>query len=180
MDSPLPPEQPTFLAWLARNPTDIPHPIALSRALLGSLLAGLVSVTVARRARRAAPTAALVRETLGAVLVGGTAGPLCVTAATYHLDRALLRRDALLGYSGVMRELFHAGELSFLTALGAGLGRSVAGPVGGVVVGTIGTGAIGAAVYTARGLGPGLGAEAGLLSGLVGSLLARVVVRSLP
>jgi hypothetical protein len=96
---------------------------------------------------------------------------------TYQLDRSLLGRDELLGYSGVMRELFHAGELSFLTALGAGLGRSAASRAGGVVVGTIGTGAIGAAVYGVRGLGPGLGAEAGLLSGLVGSLLARVVVQ---
>jgi hypothetical protein len=117
-------------------------------------------------------------------MVGAAAGPLCVTALTYHLDRALLRRDELLGYSGVMRELFHAGVseagaqrlLSFLTALGAGLGRSAASRAGGVVVGTIGTGAIGAAVYVARGLGPGLGAGAGLLSGLVGSLLARAAM----
>jgi hypothetical protein len=108
------------------------------------------------------------------------AGPLFVTLATYELDRSLEWRDDLLGYSGVMRELFHAGELSLLGALGAGVAQASGGGARGLLLGPIGTSALGALLYGARRLGPGVGAGAGLLSGVAGGLLVAALGRSTP
>lgn len=173
MTLPLPGE-PAFLEWLARNPTGIRRSTALGRALVGTGLAGLLSAAVLRRTRPSA-SGVPIGETLGAAALGGVAAPLVVTAATYYLDRSVLWQEGLLGYSGVMRELLHAGELSFLGALGAGLARSVTGRGRGAAVSTLGTGVTGALLYAARGFGPGLGFGAGLLSGLVGGLLGLAV-----
>lgn len=71
------------------------------------------------------------------------------------------------------RELLHAGELSFLGALGAGLSQAAATPGRGLLAASLGTALIGATLYGVRGFGPGLGAGAGLLSGLVGGLIGR-------
>jgi hypothetical protein len=168
------PGEPAFLEWLAHNPTGIRRSAALGRAVVGTGLAGLLSAAALRRTCPSAP-AARIGELVGAVVVGGVAAPLVVTAATYYLDRSLLRQEELLGYSGVMRELLHAGELSFLGALGAGLAQSVEGGGRGTAVSTLGTGVTGALLYAVRGFGPGLGAGAGLLSGLVGGLLSLAV-----
>lgn len=166
---PAPPDsgEPPFAEWLARNPTGIPRASGAARALLGTLLAGLLSLAVARRLRPSAPLAGLLARSLAAAAVGGALSPVGVAALTYYLDRRLPRRDELLGYSGVMRELLHAGELSALGALGAGLGHS-AGAAGGIA----GTAVVGGLLYGLRGFGPGLGVGAGLLSGLFGALLA--------
>jgi hypothetical protein len=48
--------------------------------------------------------------------------PLGVLLCAHFLDRALPGDDHLVGYSGLIRMLVHAGELSFLGALGGGLG----------------------------------------------------------
>jgi len=163
---------PEFVAWLARNTTGVSRASGAARALMGTLFAGLLSTAVARRLRPSAPFAALLAETMPAAAVGGAVSPLGVAALTYYLDRRVPRSDELLGYSGVMRELLHAGELSALGALGAGLGRGVGGGARGALLSVVGTAVVGGLLYAARGLGPGLGAGAGLLSGLFGGLLA--------
>lgn len=167
------PGEPTFMVWLARNPTGIPRASGAARAVLGTLLTGLVSVVVGRHLRPEVPLATLLVEHLAASAIGGMLSPLGVTALTYYLDRQLPRRDTLLGYSGVMRELLHAGELSALGALGAGLARS-ADRAPGTVASVVGTGALSGLLYGLRGFGPGLGVGAGLLSGLFGALLVAV------
>lgn len=159
--------EPSFPRWLARNPTGIPCSEALRRALAGTALAGLCSLAIARARRPALPPAFAAR-TLGVAALGGALTPFCVTATTYALDRTLLRGDELLGFSGVMRELLHAGELSVLGALGAGLAHSAATRGQGVLLSTGGTALVGTTLYAVRGFGPGLGVGAGLLSGLFG------------
>jgi hypothetical protein len=173
----LPPEfpEPPVLQWLVRNPTGIPRRTALLRALAGTTLAGLLSFALARWRRPSVGATTLAAETFGATALGGAVTPFAVTLTTYALDRGLPGRDELLGYSGVMRELLHAGELSFLGALGAGLSRSTRTTGGGLMLGAFGTGLLGALLYAVRGLGPGLGAGAGLLSGVIGGALGRLL-----
>ena len=60
----LPPSlpEPSLLQWLASNPTGIPRRTALLRAAVGTALAALLSLLLARRGRPAASAGALVTE----------------------------------------------------------------------------------------------------------------------
>lgn len=170
--------QPSFLTWLAHNQTGIAPRVALGRTLAGMVLGGLVSLVVTRLRSRTRTDARML-PMLGGVIGGSVLGPLAVVFITYKMDRRWFAGDSLLGFSGVMRELFHAGELSALGALGGGLGSSSSGFAQGLLTGAIGTSVLGGVLYYLRGFGAGVGIGAGLLSGAVSGTLGAIAARLL-
>jgi hypothetical protein len=112
----------------------------------------------------------------------GAVGIICMTpsAPPSHNTRgatawAARWSDPLLGYSGLVRMLFHAGELSFLGALGGGIGGGVAGTLGGLATGALAGGVIGAVLYRVRGLGTVLGLTVGVVAGAIGGSIGGTV-----
>lgn len=170
--------QPSFFTWLAHNPTGVAPRVALGRTLAGMLLGGLVSLATTRlRPRTSTPVRML--PMIGGVIGGSVFGPLAVVFITYRLDRRWFTGDSLLGFSGVMRELFHAGELSALGALGGGLGASSGGFSRGLLTGAVGTSFLGGVLYRFREFGTGVGIGAGLLSGAVSGAVGGIAARFL-
>jgi hypothetical protein len=129
-----------FLAWLAQNPTGIPQRQALLRAVLGAA-SGLLSGSVTSWLFGLWSIRPLWAIGLGigsGILSGATLGALGVVLVAYAIDRWVLASEHLIGYSGVIRMLLHAGELSGLGALAGGIGGGAGGLVAGVLVGLFG------------------------------------------
>src|SRR5215208_4893265 len=117
MNGKFPPSQQVgsaFLAWLAQNPTGIPQRQALWRAALGGVL-GLLGGIVTSGLLGLWPVrqlSALGLSIVSGVVSGASLGALGVVLLAYVIDRWLLASEDLIGYSGVIRMLLHAGELS--------------------------------------------------------------------
>jgi hypothetical protein len=111
------------------------------------------------------------------VLGGSTLGALGAVLVARLLDWAARWRDPLLGYSGLVRMLLHAGELSLLGAVGGGIGGGVGGVARGLLGGMIAGGMLGALLYRVRGLGTMLGLTVGLIAGAIGGLLGGAIGR---
>jgi hypothetical protein len=83
----------------------------------------------------------------------------------------------LLGFSGVVRMLLHAGELSLLGALGGGVGGGIGGVFVGLVSGTLAGGLLGGLLYRVRGLGTALGLTMGVIAGGIGGAIGGLIGR---
>jgi hypothetical protein len=168
---------PAFVAWLSHNPTGIPRRQALWRAAFGVLL-GLLSgwlVSEVVGFGQARPVGALSLGIASGVICGASIGALGVVVLARAVDRFVLTDDSLIGYSGVIRMLLHAGELSALGALSGGLGGGAAGMLAGLGIGAIGGGILGGLIYQVRGLGPALGLTVGLVTGAIGGAVGGAV-----
>ena len=168
---------PTFVAWLRKNPTGIPRRHAVRVAATGVIL-GLLGGVVA--SVLAGTWAMLSRWSLslgiaGGVLGGATLGALAVVLLARLLDTRLWPSDSSIGYSGVMRMLLHAGELSFLGAISGGIGGGVGGFLAGMVGGGLIGGSLGALLYRVRGLGIALGTPVGVVTGAVGGAVGGIL-----
>lgn len=168
-------------AWLPANPSGVPRRQALLRALIGvGLGIGIGSILWALNARD--PTGLTGTSGLHLVLSsisGAIAGPLGVVVVARLLDRTIRAEDQLIGYSGLIRMLLHAGELSFLGALAGGVGGG-AGQIGtGLGYAMFITGLVGGVRYRLWGLGLILGLTLGLIigaiSGAVGSSILLLI-----
>jgi hypothetical protein len=113
----------------------------------------------------------------GGVLGGMTFGALGPVLVARVLDWAAHWSDPLLGYSGLVRMLLHAGELSFLGALGGGLGGGAGGTLAGLATGAVAGGLIGAVLYRVRGLGTSLGLSVGIIAGAIGGSIGGAIAR---
>ena len=154
--------RPSLITWLATNTSGVPRAQAWRIVALGLMLGlvlGLLGGLLAGR-----PFAVGVFGVVGGVLGGATLGALGAVLAARLLDWAAHWSDPLLGYSGLVRMLLHAGELSLLGALGGGIGGSVGEAVGGLVTGALAGGLLGGLLYRVRGLGTILGFTSGLRS----------------
>jgi hypothetical protein len=106
---------------------------------------------------------------LRAGVIGGTTiGALGAVLVARLIDRAARWSDPLLGYSGILRMLLHAGELSFLGALRGGIGGGIGGVIGGLLSGALAGSLLGGLLYRVRGLGTALGLTVGLLASAIG------------
>jgi hypothetical protein len=112
---------------------------------------------------------------LASSISGAIFAPLGVVVVARLLDRAVLTKDSLIGYSGLILMLLHAGELSFLGALAGGIGAGVGTPLQGLLGGAVLTGLVGAAVYRVRGLGLLLGLTIGIITGAIGGAIGGAV-----
>jgi hypothetical protein len=131
---------------------------------------GLLAALLAGR-----PLPAQAFGVLAGDLGGATLGALGVVLAARLLDWAARWSDPLLGFSGVVRMLLHAGELSLLGALGGGIGGGISGAFGGLVSGALAGGVIGGVLYRLRGLGTTLGLTVGLIAGAIGGLIGEMI-----
>jgi hypothetical protein len=166
---------PSFLAWLTYNASGIPRRHALRVVASGVVLGVLVGV-VAGGLARAWQTTTLGSLVLGAgsgAIGGATVGALAVVLAAGLLDWALPSSDRLVGYSGLVRMLLQAGELSFLGGIGGGIG----GASGGVLIGALMGSLIGSLLYRVRGLGTLLGLVIGALMGALGGAIGGAIGR---
>ena len=167
-----------FLAWLVHNPTGIPPRQALWRVAFGSVLgllgglatSGLVGLWSVRSLW------ALGLGVLSGVVSGATLGALGVLVLAYTIDRRVLAGEQLIGYSGVIRMLLHAGELSGLGALAGGIGGGAGGIVAGLLTGVVGGGLVGGLIYRLRGLGGFLGLTVGMVTGAIGGAIGGAVM----
>jgi hypothetical protein len=169
--------QPTFVAWLTHNPTGIPRREALGRVIFGillSLLGGwLVSQVVGFGHTR--PLWATSLGIVSGAISGASIGALGVVLLARAMDRFVLTSDSLIGYSGVIRMLLHAGELSALGALSGGIGGGAASMLAGLAFGAIGGSILGGLIYQLRGLGVILGITVGLVAGAIGGVLGGAI-----
>jgi hypothetical protein len=176
--SPVPKPVPlAFLAWLAQNPTGIPQRQALLRAVLGAV-SGLLSGSATSWLFGLWSIQPLWAIGLGigsGILSGATLGALGMVLLAYAIDRWVLASEHLIGYSGVIRMLLHAGELSSLGALTGGIGGGTGGLVAGVLVGLFGGSLAGGLIYRVRGLGWFLGLTVGLVTGAIGGAIGGAV-----
>jgi hypothetical protein len=108
---------------------------------------------------------------IGRVMGGTTLVALGAALAARGMDRLAPWSDPLLGYAGRMRMLLHAGEFSFLSALGGGVGGGVGGAFGGLISGELASSLIGTGLYRVRGLGAVLGLTSGLIAGAIGGMI---------
>ena len=108
-------------------------------------------------------------------LSGAILAPLGVLLFAHFLDRALPGDDHLVGYSGLIRMLVHAGELSFLGALGGGLGVGMGSILAGLLWGGLVNGVLGAVLYRVRGLGIVLGLTIGMLTGALSGAMGGMI-----
>jgi hypothetical protein len=171
--------RPAFAAWLRHNPTGLPRRHALRVAAIGvgqGLLGGLGAGILAGSWHTTSPWLLGLGIACGS-LTGATLGPLAVVLLARLLDRVFRAADSLIGYSGVLRMLLHAGELSFLGALAGGIGGGIGGLLAGMAGGALAGSGIGAILYRARGLGGSLGVMIGALSGGIGGAIGGVVTR---
>jgi hypothetical protein len=168
---------PTFVAWLAHNPTGIPRRQALGRAAFGVLLGLLGGWLVGEVVGfgQARPLWALSLGIAGGAIGGATIGALGVVLLARAMDRFVLGGDSLIGYSGAIRMLLHAGELSALGALSGGIGGGAAGMFAGLGIGALGGGALGGIIYQIRGLGTALGITVGVVAGAIGGALGGAI-----
>jgi len=159
---------------LAYNPSGVPRRQALLRALAGLALGVLGGTLTGRRH----PGGMHVRGAVGGACAGATAGAIGVMQLSTVMDRQLRAEDRLIGYSGAMRMLLHAGELSLLGAIGGGIGGSAGGLRAGMLRGALAGGLSGALLYQLRGLGTPLGLTAGTFSGAIGGAIGGWLDRS--
>ena len=169
--------EPSFVAWLAHNPTGIPRRQALSRVAFGMVLGLLVGWLVSELLGfgRGRPLWALGLGITSWVICGATIGALGVVVLARAMDRFVLSDDPLVGYSGVIRMLLHAGELSALGALSGGIGGGAVGLFAGLGIGAIGGAVSGGLIYQVRGLGVVLGLTTGIVMGAIGGALGSVI-----
>src|SRR6187399_330735 len=142
--------RPSLIMWLATNTSGVPRAQARRVVALGLILGLLLGSLASLLAGMAIETR--IFGIVGGVLGGATLGALGAVLAARLLDWAARWSDPLLGFSGVMRMLLHAGELSLLGALGGGIGGGVGGTFGGLVSGALAGGLIGGLLYRVRGL----------------------------
>lgn len=168
---------PTFVAWLRKNPTGIPRRHAVRVAAAGAILGllGGVVASVLDGTWHMLSRWALGLSIAGGVLGGATLGAVAVVLLARLLDTRLWPGDSSIGYSGVIRMLLHAGELSFLGGISGGIGGGLGGFLAGMIGGGLIGGAIGAILYRVRGLGPGLGMPVGVVTGAVGGAVGAIL-----
>jgi hypothetical protein len=169
--------EPSFVAWFAHNPTGIPRQQALSRVAFGVIL-GLFSgwlVSELLGFGRGRPVWALGLGIASGVICGATIGALGVVVLARAVDRFVMTSDPLVGYSGVIRMLLHAGELSALGALSGGIGGGAVGLFAGLGIGAIGGAVSGGLIYQVRGLGVVLGLTTGIVMGAIGGALGSAI-----
>jgi hypothetical protein len=147
--------------------------ITVGVGIVVGLLSGVLLRAIGDHAWRGLWTTML--PVLAAVLAGATLGAGGVLLLTQLLDRWRPWGDPLLGFSGMMRLLWHAGELSLLGAVSAGIGSGVGGLLGSTIGGAAAGLVLGGAVYRLRGLGTALGAEAGAVAGAIGGFLGALL-----
>jgi hypothetical protein len=111
------------------------------------------------------------------VIIGASLGAAVVVMLAYAIDRLVLKDVELIGYSGVIRMLLHAGELSALGALSGGIGGAANGVFAGLALGALGGSLLGGAIYQLRGLGMALGLEIGLITGAIGGAFGAALGR---
>ena len=171
--------RPAFAAWLLHNPTGLPRRHALRVAAIGiglGLLGGLAAGILAGSWHTTSPWLLGLGIGCGS-LTGATLGPLAVVLLARLLDRAFRATDSLIGYSGVLRMLLHAGELSFLGALAGGIGGGIGGLLAGMIGGALAGIAAGGIIYRMRGMGGSLGVIIGAISGGIGGAIGGLVTR---
>jgi hypothetical protein len=170
---------PRFIAWFTSNPSGIPRRHALGVALMGVALGGAGGL-LASTLFAGGHTPSLWPLRPGLVLAsvsGAVLAPLGVVLVAHVLDRTVPGDDSLVGYSGLTWMLLHAGELSFLGALGGGIGAGVGSTLAGLVCAVLVNGSIGALWYRVRGLGAGLGLTLGVLTGALSGAIGGMVGR---
>jgi hypothetical protein len=168
-----PSAHPSLLAWLATNTSGVPRAQARRVVAFGLILGLLLGLLASLLVGRAFETR--IFGIASGVLGGATLGALGAVLAARLLDWAVRWSDPLLGYSGLVRMLLHAGELSLLGALGGGIGGGVGGVFGGLVSGALTASLIGAGLYRLRGLGMVLGFTSGLIAGAIGGLIGGAI-----
>ena len=168
-----------FTMWFAYNPSGVPRRQAIRIALAGvglGVVGGLFAYEVAGRG----DTESLWRHGLSMVaasMSGAIIAPLGVLLLARLLDRVISGDDHLIGYSGLMRMLLHAGELSFLGALGSGIGAGVGGVRMGLLSGMLVAALLGAVLYRGRGLGLVVGLTVGVLTGAISGAIGGMIGR---
>lgn len=166
-----------FMARLARNPSGVPRLLAVRLALIGVGL-GITTALIAHTLTDRQPATSLDRLILAALpasLSGAILGPLGLLLLARALDRTVRAEDHLVGYSGIIRMLLHAGELSFLGALGGGISGGSAGVTTGLLAAMLVCSLVAAVLYRLRGLGSGLGLTVGVLMGAISGLIGGVI-----
>ncbi len=158
-----------FRAWLASNPSGVPRRHAFRRALIGVGL-GITSglLMSAFGAARTIPAHVPWLELVLGSIAGAVFGPLGVFLVSRLLDLSVPGDDHLVGYSGLIRMLLHAGELSFLGALAGGIGGGVGATISGLASGALVTSLVAGLLYRVRGLGMVLGIILGVIIGAIG------------
>jgi hypothetical protein len=164
-------DRPSFLTWLATNTSGVPRAQA-RRAVVYGLLLGLLLGLLAG-ALVGTPMWARTLGVVGGMLGGATLGALGAVLVARLLDWAARWSDPLLGYSGLVRMLLHAGELSLLGAVGGGIGGGIGGVTSGLVSGAIAGGLVGGVFYRLRRLGTVLGMSVGLIVARLGAALVE-------
>jgi hypothetical protein len=168
-----------FTTWLAYNPSGIPRRHAVRVALLGVGL-GILGGLLVYRLAGGGPVRSVWALRLSIVsgsLSGAILTPLGVLLGAHLLDRAVPGDDHLVGYSGVVRMLLHAGELSFLGVLGGGIGVGSGGILAGILWSGLATSVLGAVLYRVRGFGLGLGLAMGVLTGALSGAIGGTIGR---
>jgi len=113
-------DRPSLITWLATNTSGVPRAQARRVVALGLMLGLFLGLLTSMLA--GGPFTARAFGVVG----GATLGALGAVLAARLLDWAAHWSDPLLGFSGVVRMLLHAGELSVLGALGGGIGAASA------------------------------------------------------
>ena len=123
----------------------------------------------------ARPLWALCLGIASGAICGASIGALGVVVLARAMDLFVLTSDPLMGYSGVIRMLLHAGELSALGAFSGGIGGGAEGMLAGLGIGAIGGGIIGGLIYQIRGLGMILSFSVGVVTGAIGGDLGAAI-----
>jgi hypothetical protein len=164
-------------AGLTRNPSGVPRPIALRLTLFGvglGIAAGLIIHNLAG-SESTQSLGELMFATLTGSVGGAVLGPLGLLLLAHALNRTVRADDYLVGYSGLIRMLLHAGELSFLGALAGGIGGGSAGMLNALLNAVLVTTMVAASLYWIRGLGLGLGLTLGMLMGTISGALGWAI-----
>jgi hypothetical protein len=168
-------DRPSLVTWLATNTSGVSRAQA-RRVIAGGLLLGLLLGLFAG-VLVGTPLWVRMLGVVSGLLGGATLGALGAVLVARLLDWAARWNDPLLGYSGLVRMLLHAGELSLLGAVGGGLGGGIGGAASGLVCGAIAGGVVGGLLYRLRRLGTVLGLAAGLIAGAIGGVIGGVIGR---
>ena len=169
--------RPRFTVRRSSNPSGVPRRQIFTVVALGIVLGSLGGIVASNVTGTwgLVPWWVLVLGIASGTLGGATIGALGVVMVGRVLDRRFRGGDQLVGYSGVIRMLLYAGELSFLGAIAGGIGGGIGGTIAGLLGGALSGSILGGIIYRVRGLGMVLGVIIGIVTGGIGGAIGGTV-----